>query len=88
LQARGGWKNSALEGDGVWAPVSVLASYFIAPQPPNLVFGRGLSGAVFLTVLIGVMVAGDGKANWFRGVQLITVYVMVAVTFYFLPGSS
>lgn len=69
------------------APVLVLVSYFIAPQPLNLVFGRGLLGAVLLTVLIGVMVAGDGKANWFKGVQLITVYVILAVMFYFLPGS-
>jgi Ca2+:H+ antiporter len=70
------------------APVLVLASYFIAPQPLNLVFSRVLLGAVFLTVLIGVMVAGDGKANWFKGVQLITVYVIMAVMFYFLPGSQ
>jgi Ca2+:H+ antiporter len=69
------------------APVLVLASYFIAPQPLNLVFHRSLLGAVFLTVLIGAMVAGDGKANWFKGVQLITVYVIMAVMFYFLPGS-
>ena len=69
------------------APVLVLASYFIAPQPLNLVFNRALLGAVFLTVLIGVMVAGDGKANWFKGVQLITVYVIMAIMFYFLPGS-
>jgi Ca2+:H+ antiporter len=69
------------------APVLLLASYFIAPQPLNLVFGRGLFGAVFLTVIIGVMVAGDGKANWFKGVQLITVYTIMAVMFYFLPGS-
>jgi len=70
------------------APVLVLASYFLAPQPLNLVFSRGLLGAAFLTVLIGVMVAGDGKANWFKGVQLITVYVIMAVMFYFLPGSQ
>ncbi len=69
------------------APVLLLASYFMAPQPLNLVFSRGLLGAVLLTVLIGVMVAGDGKANWFKGVQLITVYVIMAVMFYFLPGS-
>jgi Ca2+:H+ antiporter len=69
------------------APVLVLASYFMAPQPLNLVFNRSLLGAVFLTVLIGAMVAGDGKANWFKGVQLITVYVIMAVMFYFLPGS-
>ena len=70
------------------APVLVLASYCIAPQPLNLLFGRGLLGAVFLTVLIGVMVAGDGKANWFKGVQLITVYAIMAVMFYFLPSSQ
>jgi len=68
------------------APLLVLASYFIAPQPLDLVFNRVLLGAVLLTVLIGVMVAGDGKANWFKGVQLITVYVIMAVMFYFLPG--
>jgi len=70
------------------APVLVLASYFMSSQPLNLVFGRGLLGAVFLTVLIGVMLAGDGKANWFKGVQLIMVYVIMAVMFYFLPGSQ
>jgi len=70
------------------APVLVLASYFMAPQPLNLVFSRVLLGAVFLTVLIGVMVAGDGKANWFKGVQLITVYVIMAVMFYFLPSTQ
>ena len=69
------------------APVLVLASYFIAPQPLNLVFHRSLLGAILFTVLIGAMVAGDGKANWFKGVQLITVYVIMAVMFYFLPGS-
>ncbi len=68
------------------APVLVLASYFLAPQPLNLVFDRSLSWCVFFTVLIGIMVAGDGKANWFKGAQLITVYVMMAVMFYFLPG--
>jgi Ca2+:H+ antiporter len=50
-------------------------------------FSRVLLGAIFLTVLIGVMGAGDGKANWFKGVQSITVYVIIAVMFYFRPGS-
>jgi Ca2+:H+ antiporter len=67
------------------APVLVLASYFLAPQPLTLVFNRVLLWAVFFTVLIGSMVAGDGRANWFKGVQLITVYLIMAVMFYFLP---
>jgi Ca2+:H+ antiporter len=70
------------------APLLVLASYFIAPPPLNLVFSRGLLWTIFLTVLIGIMVAGDGRANWFNGVQLIMVYVIMAVMFYFLPNSQ
>ena len=67
------------------APALVLASYFIAPQPLELAFSRAEIGTMFLTVLIGAFVAGDGRSSWFKGVQLITVYAMIAILFYFLP---
>jgi Ca2+:H+ antiporter len=67
------------------APALVLASYFIAPQPLELAFSRAEIGTMFLAVLIGAMVAGDGRSNWFKGIQLITVYAMIAILFYFLP---
>lgn len=68
------------------APALVLASYFIAPQPLMLSFSRAEIGTLFLSVLIGAMVAGDGQSNWYKGVQLIIVYAMIAIMFYFLPG--
>lgn len=67
------------------APALVLASYFISPQPLEFAFSRAEIGAMFLTVLIGAFVAGDGRSNWFKGIQLITVYAMIAILFYFLP---
>lgn len=67
------------------APVLVFASYFIAPQPLELSFGRAEVGALFLGVLIGAIVCGDGQSNWFKGVQLVTVYAVIALMFYFLP---
>jgi Ca2+:H+ antiporter len=67
------------------APALVLLSYFIAPQPLELAFSRAEIGTMFLTVLIGAFVAGDGRSNWFKGIQLITVYAMIAILFYFLP---
>ena len=67
------------------APALVLLSYFIAPQPLELAFSRAEIGTLFLTVLIGAMVASDGLSNWFKGIQLITVYAMIAILFYFLP---
>jgi Ca2+:H+ antiporter len=30
--------------------------------------------------------AGDGRSNWFMGVQLLAVYLILAVAFYFTPG--
>jgi len=68
------------------APVLVFASYFIAPQPLELSFGRGEVGSLFIGVLIGAIVCGDGQSNWFKGVQLVTVYVIIALMFYFLPS--
>src|SRR5262245_6005008 len=67
------------------APVLVFASYLIAPQPLELSFGRAEVGALFLGVLIGAIVCGDGQSNWFKGVQLVTVYAIIALMFYFLP---
>jgi len=68
------------------APVLVLASYFIAPEPLQLSFSRLEVGAVFMAALIGAIVAGDGRSNWYKGVQLIAVYLMIALMFYFIPS--
>jgi Ca2+:H+ antiporter len=67
------------------APVLVLASYFIAPQPLELSFSRAEVGSLFLGVLLGTIVCGDGQSNWYKGVQLITVYTLIALMFYFMP---
>ena len=67
------------------APILVLASYFVAPQPLELAFGRAELGSLFIAVIIGSMVSGDGQANWFKGVQLITVYAIIALMFYLMP---
>ena len=70
------------------APVLVLASGFIAPQPLELSFSRAEIGMLFLGVLVGAIVAGDGRSNWYKGAQLILVYAMIAILFYFLPVAS
>ena len=67
------------------APVLVLASYFVAPRPLELSFSRPEIGSLFMAVLIGAMVAGDGRSNWYKGVQLTTVYLVIALMFYFIP---
>ena len=67
------------------APVLVLVSYFIAPQPLELAFGRAEIGSLMVAVLIGALACGDGQSNWYKGIQLITVYAIIALMFYFAP---
>ncbi len=70
------------------APVLVLLSHFIAPQPFNLMFNGQLLGFLLLSVLLGAIVSGDGHSNWFKGVQLIVFYLMLAVTLYLFPAGA
>jgi Ca2+:H+ antiporter len=37
-----------------------------APQPFTLSFGRAEIGAMFFAVLLGTMVAGEGRTNWYK----------------------
>ena len=53
------------------APVLVLASLVLGPAPMDLAFPTGLVLIVFLSVLITAQVAGDGRSDWLKGVQLL-----------------
>ncbi|HEX6861763.1 MAG TPA: calcium/proton exchanger [Thermoanaerobaculia bacterium] len=68
------------------APVLVLVSRWIAPEPLDLSFSRTELGVLLLAVLIGGSVGNDGKGNWFKGVQLLTVYATIALLLYFVPA--
>jgi Ca2+:H+ antiporter len=67
------------------APVLVFASYFVGPHPYQLLFSQGGVGLMFLAVLIGALVASGGSGNWYKGAQLIAVYLMIALLLYFVP---
>jgi len=67
------------------APVLVILSRFVGPHPMDLVFTPAEVLAVFLAVLISGQIAGDGESNWLEGVQLLAVYLILAIMFFFLP---
>jgi Ca2+:H+ antiporter len=70
------------------APVLALASLFVGPAPMDLAFRAGLVLIVLLSVLITGQVAGDGRSDWLKGAQLLAVYLVLALTFFFLPDAS
>lgn len=67
------------------APLLVLVSLIISPEPLFLSFPQAQVGALFFAVLIGMVVVADGKSNWFKGIQLIVVYLIIALMFFFMP---
>jgi Ca2+:H+ antiporter len=70
------------------APVLVLASHFVGPRPMDLAFSSGLVLSVMLSVLITGQIAGDGHSDWLKGVQLLAVYLIIGLAYFFAPGTS
>ncbi len=68
------------------APVLVFLSYLLAPQPMDLVFSVFEIVAISLSVLTIAFIAHDGETHWMEGVQLLAVYVILALGFFFLPA--
>jgi Ca2+:H+ antiporter len=67
------------------APLLVILSYLIAATPMNLVFSRGELIAVILAAFVLSQAVADGSSTWFKGVQLLAVYAIIGVAFYFVP---
>jgi Ca2+:H+ antiporter len=65
------------------APVLVLLSFFVGPNPMALVFNGYELGAVVLALLIANLVIADGESNWYEGLQLLAVYAVLGVVFFY-----
>jgi Ca2+:H+ antiporter len=66
------------------APVLVLLSFFVGPFPMALVFNGLELGAIFMAILIANQVTQEGESTWFEGLQLLAVYVVLGLVFYFV----
>jgi Ca2+:H+ antiporter len=67
------------------APVLVLVSQFVGPEPITLVFNQFELVALFAAILITVMISFDGRSNWLEGAQLIALYLIIAMAFFVVP---
>ncbi|MBM4457396.1 MAG: calcium/proton exchanger [Chloroflexi bacterium] len=88
------WKNKMELSMAVSLGSSLQIALFIAPvlvfvsllmgHPLTLVFNQFEIIALFAGVLIAAFIAQDGETNWLEGAQLLAVYVILALAFFFL----
>jgi len=64
-------------------PVLVLVSFVLGPHPMALVFNGFELAAIFLAVIIANQVTNEGESTWFEGVQLLSVYAILGLAFFF-----
>jgi Ca2+:H+ antiporter len=64
------------------APVLVLLSFVVGPDPMALVFNGYELGGLLFAVLIANFLTQDGESNWFEGVQLLALYAVLGLVFY------
>ena len=67
------------------APFVVLYSWALG-SPMSLIFNPLEITAITLSVLAAALVVVDGESNWVEGLQLMAVYVILALAFYFVPA--
>jgi len=68
-------------------PLLVFVSYPLG-HPLDLLFTPFEILAVALGVAIFSYLVMDGETNWYEGVQLLSVYALIAVALYFLPATA
>lgn len=66
------------------APVLIFASYLFG-RPMNFEFTIPEVVAVLASIFIVEQISSDGESNWIEGVQLLSLYAILAILFYFLP---
>lgn len=66
------------------APLLIFVSLLMG-NPLTIVFNLFELAALGSAVLITVMVSADGESNWLEGAALMAVYLILSISFFFLP---
>jgi Ca2+:H+ antiporter len=67
-------------------PLLVFLSYALAPRPMDLVFSLGETFAIMIAAFVTAHTTSDGHSNWFTGVLLLSLYLILAIGFFHAPA--
>lgn len=77
--------GSSIQVASFVAPVLVIVSVFF-PQSMPLVFQPLELVILGVSVLLFSIISLDGESSWLAGVQMVTVYLIACIVFFFIPG--
>ncbi|PDT51459.1 MULTISPECIES: calcium/proton exchanger [Sinorhizobium] len=67
------------------APVLVLVSYFVGPEPMSLQFWPGAVAMMLIATMAATLLSNGGHAAWYAGVMALAVYAVFGLTLFLLP---
>jgi Ca2+:H+ antiporter len=70
------------------APLLVIVSYVIGPEPMSLEFWPGSIGMMLIATMAATLMTNGGRSAWFVGVMMIMVYAIFAMTLFLLPPAA
>ncbi|WP_445500526.1 calcium/proton exchanger [Microvirga sp. G4-2] len=70
------------------APLLVLVAPVMGQPQFRLVFSQAEMWMLFGAVLLGATVATAGQSNWFKGAQLLALYLIIAAILYLIPATT
>ncbi|WDZ75205.1 calcium/proton exchanger [Ensifer adhaerens] len=70
------------------APLLVLLSYVIGPQPMDLQFWPGAVVMMLIATMAATLLSNGGRSAWYMGVLALTVYVIFGMTLFLLPPAQ
>jgi Ca2+:H+ antiporter len=95
VAAQAAWKNSMNLSLAISFGSSMQIALFVAPllvfvslamgHPLTLIFNQFELLALGAAAGIAGLISLDGESNWLEGAQLLAVYAIVALAFFFLP---
>ncbi|MCG6552011.1 MAG: calcium/proton exchanger [Candidatus Magnetominusculus sp. LBB02] len=66
------------------APVLIFISYFVGPLPMNLTFTPLETISILFSAFLVNFITSDGQSHWMEGVQLLALYVILGMAYFFI----
>ncbi|MCB8820587.1 calcium/proton exchanger [Microvirga rosea] len=70
------------------APILVLIAPAMGQPQFRLMFSQAEMWMLFGAVLLGATVTTTGQSNWFKGAQLLALYLIIAAILYLIPAGT